>query len=207
MQQELGRESRFYAAISGETIVSTQIEISSGTGKGSNAVTLNQLQNTTVTLDAKITLSVGSSPQNTFIFTSDNSMVVFDTPYSNNGTLLGAVTGDYADFSGVKEAQILNFPSVSNPTFEFESNSGQIGVVTIGDWEAGDGFGAGDLLGNGDLVIEVIRSQPNDLRYPILANDGHVRGVGLSEFGSTPHFGSINGFVHNGLLHMLSGTS
>ena len=102
-----------------------------------------------------------ASTQANFTFTSNSSILALPDPWSANGTIYGAVTGDFVELVGVKSAKMLQFATASDPTFKAEDlSTGQISTVQFASTEnySGAQFAVGNLLGNGNLTFEILRS-------------------------------------------------
>ncbi len=113
------------------------------------------------------TAEVGSSydvgsTQTDFTFTSNSGILALDDPWSFDGTIYGAVTGDIVEFVGVTGAAITQFASQTDPTFKFESGTGQTATIAFAPPPVENystaGFEVGNITGNGDLSIEIIRT-------------------------------------------------
>jgi hypothetical protein len=112
---------------------------------------------------AEVGASFSSVPNTAaqYTFTSGSGLLKLDDPWSFNGTVHGAITGDIVQLVGVKSAQILQFASRTDPTFRIEDPStGKIATIQFAPTEdfTNASFGVGDLTKNGDFSIEVFRS-------------------------------------------------
>jgi hypothetical protein len=103
-----------------------------------------------------------ASTQANFTFTSNSGVLELTDPWSFNGTIYGAVTGDFVELTGATDAQVTEFASRTDPVFQIKDTStGQTATIQFAPADIENystaNFGVGNFLENGNLTFEVIR--------------------------------------------------